>query len=373
MSLFDTFPDVLMFSFLFHKKAICNEFIDNFVSVSIKDASLGKVSILKKDSKSISLNYPCSNPHLCTPYIIDLRKATYKFECWGSIGQTWGNFTKSGLGGYTSGIIKVKQKNTKIYVYIGNVGFFNGVKEMTDVAYAIYHPYCGGATDVRLITSENWWDFESLKSRIMVAAGGGGAEWPGSIGGNGGGLHGGESISSISYEQPVIYKKPCPGATQTSGSDCPPLQAQHLPGEYFTPGIGEFGSGGKPVPYQYSLGDFYHGGYGGGGYYGGTSYPYSFAGSGGSSYISGLDGCDSIDSTSTQNNIIHTGNSNHYSGIVFSKTQMISGNQTMPLPSAPNSKGIHEGTGAFRITLISYPATNKLPLSLKRYRIFGCF
>ena len=151
----------------------CNEFIDNFVSISIKDESLGKVSILNKDSNSISLKYPCSNIHKCTPYILDLKKAVYKFECWGSTGEEFTS-TKPGRGGYSSGIIKVKT-NSRFYVYIGNIGFFNAVKELTqDYSYT---QYPGGATDVRLITSENWWDFDSLKSRIIVAAGGACAEW----------------------------------------------------------------------------------------------------------------------------------------------------------------------------------------------------
>ena len=141
-----------MFYFLFIKKALCIDLIDKFVSVSIKDESLGMISILNKNSFSISLNYPCSNIHKCTPYFIDLKPAVYQFECQGSIGRIWGDLNKPGKGGYTSGIIKVN-KTTEFYVYIGNIGFFNGVKEMTEDEMA---QYPGGATDVRLITSENW-------------------------------------------------------------------------------------------------------------------------------------------------------------------------------------------------------------------------
>ena len=206
----------------------------------------------------------------------------------------------------------------------------------------------------------------------MVAAGGGGAEWAGSIGGNGGGLNGGESISSIEPYYPVLDEKHCPGATQTSGSECSTLNDPNLNGWDFDPAKGEFGSAGKPIPFpDFHIGDDY-GGFGGGGYYGGTSYPYAFAGSGGSSYISGHEGCNSIDSQSTESNIIHTGNSIHYSGIVFYSTQMISGNETMPLPNSQSSYGIHEGTGAFRIRLFSFP-TKSCTLSLKRYHRFGFY
>lgn len=38
---------------------------------------------------------------------------------------------------------------------------------------------------------------------------------------------------------------------------------------------------------------------------------------GGSGYISGYEGCDAISKESTEDNIIHTGNSIHYSGKVF--------------------------------------------------------
>mgnify|MGYP003762511417 CR=1 FL=1 len=50
---------------------------------------------------------------------------------------------------------------------------------------------CGGATDVRLVSTEEWYDNVSQISRIMVAAGGGGAEWAGFKGGNGGEIVGG--------------------------------------------------------------------------------------------------------------------------------------------------------------------------------------
>ena len=46
---------------------------------------------------------------------------------------------------------------------------------------------------------------------------------------------------------------------------------------------------------------------------------------GGSSFISGHDGCNAIDSTSTENNIVHTNQANHYSGYVFTNTKMIDG------------------------------------------------
>ena len=61
----------------------------------------------------------------------------------------------------------------------------------------------GGATDIRLVAND-WDNFESLKSRIMVAAGGGGATNL-TAGGAGGGL---EGLTNRKRSQP---------GTQTSG------------------------------------------------------------------------------------------------------------------------------------------------------------
>ena len=165
---------------------------------------------------------------------------------------------------------------------------------------------------IKLIVTKNWYVTESLISRIMVAGAGGGAEWAASIGGNGGGLIGGNST----YTDPDFYTI-CQGATQTSG------------------------------------------GTGGGGYYGGTTYDYTFAGSGGSSFISGHEGCNAVENN--VNEIIHTGQPNHYSGYVFQNTKMIDGNQTMPLIDSLTEEGIHDGFGAFRITILysPYPITTE--------------
>ena len=167
--------------------------IDNFVRISLKDL-LEQTTIQKIQTKrSITIFYPCSSNHQCTPYVIDISPGVYRFECWGSKGGDWGsvNHTIPGLGGYTSGTIFI-QNPTKFFVYIGTIGFFNAVKGFDSSIGVV----SGGATDVRLNASNDWWDENSLISRIMVAAGGGGAEWYGSVGGNGGGLVGGKSISA---------------------------------------------------------------------------------------------------------------------------------------------------------------------------------
>ena len=321
--------------------------IKNFVKISLKDSSKGQINETIQTRKSIVLNYPCSDSSDCTPYVLDVSKGVYKFESWGSKGGEWissgsGDKSTPGLGGYTAGTLFVP-KPTKFYVYIGNVGFFNAVKEMKNDISCIYSPP-GGATDVRLNYSEDWWDSYSLISRIMVSAGGGGAEWAASIGGNGGGLTGGESISAKSDLGSQVFSDRCPGATQTSGSECISFGSHSA-------ATGEFGSAGKTEPIQYNGIEDY-GAFGGGGYYGGTSYPYGFAGSGGSSFISGYEGCKAVKEQSET--IEPTDTSYHYSGFVFTNTKMIIGNETMPLPTSPTEEGIHSSEGAFRITLLMY-------------------
>ena len=77
--------------------------------------------------------------------------------------ELWGAGSGSGLGSYVSGVMYMKA-NDYLYIYVGAKGgssntFNSGSKG-------------GGATDVRLVNGE-WNSDESLKTRIMVAAGGG--------------------------------------------------------------------------------------------------------------------------------------------------------------------------------------------------------
>ena len=327
--------------------------IDQFVHVSLKDGTIGEVTYYLRSKNSISLSYPCKNIHICTPYILDLSEGIYKIECWGAKGR--GSTGVGGLGAYTAGKIYIP-KRMKLYAYIGNTGFFNAIKEMESEQLQYQNP--GGATDLRLNTSEDWWNNYSLISRIMVAAGGGSGEWSGAIGGNGGMLNGGSS----SYLGTI-----CKGASQTCSYDCPPIEQRNAQ-------KGSFGSGGLPDPYEITGGNDY-GGFGGGGYYGGTSYELAYAGSGGSSFISGHDGCNAV---KDQTEIEHTNQSTHYSKLVFWDTEMIAGNNLMPIPTSLSSKEIYSGSGAIRITIIRpYRFTHRilfLPSSLivMLYSFFVC-
>jgi len=101
----------------------------------------------------------------------------YKMELWGAQGGT-----ASGVGGkgaYTSGNVYL-EKDQKLYVYVGQTG--TGLLTVTynggGAAGTAYTTRSGGgSTDIRL-SSGDWDNFDSLKSRIMVAAGGGGSVGP---------------------------------------------------------------------------------------------------------------------------------------------------------------------------------------------------
>ena len=187
----------------------------------------------------------------------------------------------------------------------------------------------GGATDARLVSGD--WDlFNSLKSRIIVAGGGGGnGYWAGNKPGWGGGLAGCDAYGKEWYMHPngVLPK----GGSQTSGGT-----------SSYTNFNGSFGKGGI------GKGDYDGGGGGGGGYYGGAGGDVD-NGAGGSSFISGYTGCNAIAESSTESNIVHTGQPNHYSGYVFTNGVMKAGNELMPSPSGGTETG-HTGNGFAKIT-----------------------
>ena len=308
--------------------------ISNFVKFALVDSKKGDINATKT-RKSVTLRYPCSSKIVCTPYKLTLSPGSYQFECWGSKGFTYFSAATTGKGAYTRGLITFYSK-TELYIYIGATGLFNSYNNNSYVRSS--NPG-GGATDVRLVYHEEWSNIESLKSRIMVAAGGGGAEWQGAKGGDGGELEGGESTSF--NLNGVAFQEKCKGPTQTNAISCP---------TYDTVGAPHAGTFGVAGTFVSAYNDW--GGLGGGGYYGGTSYDYSYAGSGGSSFISGHYGCKAI-KRRDESTIEHSEESFHYSGHVFSNTKMIGGNKEMPLPSG--KEGIwSEDDGAFRIRLISF-------------------
>lgn len=255
----------------------------------------------------------------------------YRTQLWGGSGMVQTEQGKAGKGGYVSGDILLTF-NTNLHVYVG--GSSNWGDAFNAVAGSVNGFTGGGATDVRL-AGGSWDQFESLKSRIMVAGGGGGSEWPYAIGGDAGGL-----IGSIGYGtdwSATSTQIKATGGTQTSGG----ISEDSTAGNN-----GGFGVAG------YNITSTDYGGMGGGGYYGGASKDAAHAGGGGSSFISGHTGCNAILENSTQNNIVHSNQPNHYSGYVFTNTVMKAGNEEMPTHDEAGVMIGNEGNGYAKITAL---------------------
>ena len=281
----------------------------------------------------------------------------YRIELWGSGGTVNDLIIAPGKGGYTKGEISLTEGD-RIYVQVGS-GSYNGSGSGEAPG--------GGATDIRL-TSGTWDNFDSLKSRIMVAAGGGGGfhkpNTSNHVSGDAGGL--------IGYDADAIYTGSSTLSTGYSGHGATQTQGGSGGTASLHPGI--YTDGGTFVN-AHKNGTFGQGGYGGassgggGGYYGGGHgiHPGSTwtGGGGGSSFISGYAGCDAISSSSTENNIVHTNSPYHYSGKKFTNSVMIDGrgcdwssgsagncgaNQIQPDGSYATG---HSGNGYARITLIT--------------------
>lgn len=294
----------------------------------------------------------------------------YRIELWGASGGNSAYFQendlldkKHGRGAYTSGELSLKAgeilyvqvggkgKNATVvedlnrftnfgYPSQGGAGGYNGGGSGHDDPEANAGGGGGGATDVRLSGGlAN--DFDSLKSRIMVAAGAGGMsryyEYGGDIAAGSGESGSGGTLNGINgkvlLDENTMYSR---GATQTSGY--------------------QFGIGENGLLCMTTINGL---GGGAGGYYGSRSgrcnpknWNVPSGAGGGSSYVSGCKGCNSISEKSTENNIIHTNQSVHYSGIKFSNIEMKSGEQSMPNPHNGKTMVGNDGDGFARITFL---------------------
>ena len=280
-------------------------------------------------------------------------------ECWGAQGGFGSSYESSrdciaGNGAYTRGSLNL-EVNTTLYIYVGqqgvattysgawNGGGYKGGESRDGSG--------GGATDIRLAYNPSWNAFASLKTRIMVAAGGGGAD--DGHGGNSfnphaGGLHSNTSFSNSNYTKWTNASQNAPGSINST------VSGVHVGGS------GKFGSGNMTTEVACCGG--------GGGWYGGAGSDIS--GMGGSSFISGHEGCIAILSTSTENNIVHRSESNARTKSTyvdnnniswqFNNTLMIdgagkrwntdiAGAYDMPAPSGGTETG-HSGNGYCKIT-----------------------
>lgn len=282
---------------------------------------------------------------------------TYKIELWGARGGNIDGFL-GGKGAFTSGDIKLSASE-KLFIYVGGMGSdtehaggYNGGGIIAPIAIE-FGRNGGGATDVRLLSNGLWQD--NLKTRIMVAAGGGGANnrnantddgtmGYGSGNGGAGGALIGETGQSVNHTigGGTWGWQIGTGGTQTIGGH---MEAYHLNGlileNYDDNYVGKFGF--APQNTNQSGG--------GSGYYAGASAGHGGAG-GGSSFISGFQGCDAVAENSSADNIIHTGQSIHYSGKVFKNSIMLDGNSSMPTYNGILTMLGNDGNGYAKITYL---------------------
>ena len=314
------------------------------------------------------------------PYRAKIPPGMYFFEVWGASGgdqkgpPNYGSSAKGGRGGYTSGYALHTKK--EIYLFIGtqgstgsdyNKGGWNGGGSSTFISYQNGHLYGGagggGATDIALILGDEWREsrtLKSLKSRVIVAAGGGGA-WGSthielhntfiSDGGVGGGQTGGGAgfgytracneggCSKSLTTAHIHYSLYVTGATQTtSGSNS---------GDFTHTGqLGSFGIGGDSNLSSSTI-SANTGGGGGGGWFGGVGGAgginhYGTGGSGGSSFA------HTVSNTNSNSSL-----GNQY--LVFNEKLLSGDSNEIPNPY----EGIKETStfnftnGAVRITFIS--------------------
>ena len=162
------------------------------------------------------------------------RSGIYKLETWGAQGGDRGA-NNGGKGGYTTGEVYLKRGDI-LYIYVGGSGKTHGGYNGGG-AQPTLKTYGGGATDIRFVNGA--WDNEaSLKSRLIVAGGGGTVGANDKVGGAGG-LTGGSS-----------------SGCGTGGVGATLSGAGSLRAGFGFGGSGTSGSGG-------------HAGAGGGGWYGG--------------------------------------------------------------------------------------------------------
>ena len=285
-------------------------------------------------------------------------ETNYKIQCWGASGgypQIY-NLGNPGKGGYSKGIIPLAQNKT-LYVYVGEQGIYESVDGFLRGGWnggGYGFNYCsggGGASDVRIIRhteDDGWSGTNSLRSRIIVAAGGGGTGR--GRGGNGGGLIGEDSPVNDNYPLEICRAT---GATQTQGG-LDPFTNGLMSNSGYSNKL-ESGTAIKSGTFGYAnipSGEFglYYGGGGGGGWYGG-GVGHGQGGSGGSSFVSGMPGCVAMNQDGTQNPNI---NYQTIDGIEykFTSATTINGGSSMPKPKGGTETG-HYGDGYIIITWFS--------------------
>lgn len=338
-------------------------------SYALSDTKIFSNALIDKARFKKQFHFTANDPFGSQVFQVT-QSGLYKFELWGARGGNIGSY-HGGYGAYTAGTIELTQGDN-IYMYIGSAGSDSTINGGNNGGGSIlsgqeaYGRGGGGATDIRILNTA-WNDSAGLNSRIMVAAGGGGANYRGENygegnGGAGGGITGydGESTKNTNGYGYAIGT----GATQTSGGYYKSTAGNTMTAQNVL--TGKWGRGG-------SNGD---GGInaqsaGGSGYYGGGLSSHG-GGGGGSSFISGHTGCAAVSAEYDVNPKVgcESGGtkkscSEHYSRKVFYDTKMIDGNgylwtnvigvqEVMPNPAGGffTAGTGNNGSGYIRITYV---------------------
>ncbi len=255
----------------------------------------------------------------------------YKLEAWGAQAPGTTNGASVSKGAYTSGTIYLTE-NEKIYIYVGeglkrvsNVTSFNG-----GTGNSGGYPG-GGSTDFRLI-SGSWNNINSLKSRIMVAAGSGGGANTNATHGAGGALLGLAALGTSGGTQLTF------GAVQSAS---------------YTASTFGVANGGCS---------------GGNGYYPGGGATCINGAGGGSSFISGYAGVNAVLQTGgTTSNPTPSYTTKHYSNKYFINGVMIAGNAQMPSHTGTSTMIGNSGHGYAKITKLTKPEKTNSNLNSVRY------
>lgn len=342
-------------------------YLDSSNNIIKAVASTDAVSVTRSDivDNKMTITYtPVSNPSnaitrevtfVSTSYTYDANNSyytfsapvngSYKIELWGASGNSSGDYA-GGTGAYTSGNIDLIA-GEKIYIYVGgagngDTGGYNGGGSLTLNQSTQNGAAGGGATDIRL-KKGNWDSIDGLRSRIMVAAGGGGAltgECGSSkkTGGFGGSIT--SSSNTIGTSCTDFMYTISLGASQNSGGS---IEVYNTSGTKINTYLsGKFGMSALPDGYE---GDIKAGG--GGGYFGGASSGYGSPATGGSSFVSGYSNSKAIDSNGniTNSNV-------HYSGKKFSNIRVIDGESLSTSMAKPTSG--NNGYARISLSSVSY-------------------
>jgi hypothetical protein len=298
----------------------------SWASISVGDTNKGNTHKVVRTNEYVSLPFPCSDSTDCTHYSVTLEAGRYSLEVWGAQGgndTTYPDTCFGGRGGYSKGTVQLRTKTT-IYVYVGGSG--TGSLDNSN-----YGPAGGGGgTDIRL-QSGLWNNTNGLKSRIIVAGGGGGRfgknyeNVQGFVGNDGGGT----TAPTVTMHGYTIT-----GATQTSGGTST-YGGDATPGSfgYASPLRSNVNSKGGYNGASSGSDRRVNSGAGGGWWGGCTSWP---IGSGGSGFVY------------TASNSQCSASSEYY----LSNASTFSGNTNFVSPYGGNEIG-HRGNGFARITKLN--------------------